>query len=319
MIGNPKDQQPADLEAWNLECTEAEYHADPCESPSLSASMAHTLVTRSAAHAYALHPQLGGERATESKWMRLGSARHDYLLTGGKNLELIPFADWRTLVAKEARDVATEEGRIPVNSTEMERIDEGTARASALLRPIGTKLLTEQTIIWRDEGVLCRSRLDAIVDGCTIIDVKTKTPRAASPDGFSRANWALGGDIQVHAYVSALERLRPELAGRIQFRWLIVETEPPYCAYFAEPDGEVLHYGEMRWVRARELWRQCLASREWPSYGDGEMPRISVPGWVAAQYTYEEPEQAVPEQPVPEYPLGGWPLPTGKTFEETDQ
>ena len=39
-----------------------EYHADPCPEPSLSASVARTLIDRSPLHAWMKHPKLGGQQ-----------------------------------------------------------------------------------------------------------------------------------------------------------------------------------------------------------------------------------------------------------------
>ena len=42
----------------HLGVIEAEYHADPAPEPSLSRSLAHTLLTRSPRHAWQAHPRL---------------------------------------------------------------------------------------------------------------------------------------------------------------------------------------------------------------------------------------------------------------------
>ena len=60
-----------------------EYHADPCETPSLSASMAKVIDNESMAHAHAYHPRLGNtsKAKEQTKAMRSGSILH-WLATG---------------------------------------------------------------------------------------------------------------------------------------------------------------------------------------------------------------------------------------------
>jgi hypothetical protein len=46
-----------------LDVSTAEYHADPCAQPSLSASIARELIHKSPLHAWQVHPKLGNSSA----------------------------------------------------------------------------------------------------------------------------------------------------------------------------------------------------------------------------------------------------------------
>ena len=64
-----------------------EYHADPCPEPSLSASVARTLIDRSPLHAWMQHPKLGGQQEEKpAARMSLGSAAHSVILQGNWDL-----------------------------------------------------------------------------------------------------------------------------------------------------------------------------------------------------------------------------------------
>ncbi len=80
-----------------LNVTEAAYHADPCDRPSLSHSIAHTLVSESPRHAWIEHPRLGGNRERVStRAMDDGAILHRLLLGEGAGFEMVMADDWRT-------------------------------------------------------------------------------------------------------------------------------------------------------------------------------------------------------------------------------
>ena len=93
-----------------------EYHADPCESPSLSSSLASALLNQSPRHAWMQHPELNPDyRPEENSRFDLGSAAHALLLEGNQaKIAIIEADDWRTKKAKEERDTARENGLLPV-------------------------------------------------------------------------------------------------------------------------------------------------------------------------------------------------------------
>jgi hypothetical protein len=273
--------------ARRLTCTVDEYHRDPCARPSLSCSIATLLVNRSPAHAHAAHPRLGGASRETSDEMDFGTIVHTLVLGKGADVDELAYDDFRTKAAKEARDNARACGRVPVLERHMDR-------ARAVAETIRVKLAhrgivlageSEVAIEWQEQTadgvpVLCRSMLDhVLLEDRLVIDVKTS--RNAHPEAFGRAAPGFGYDLQSVVYPAALEALHPHLAGRVEFVFAVIETEPPYEVLVARPDGTMRELGTRRWMRAVETWARCLAADRWPGYGDG-ISYITVPPWMMA-------------------------------------
>jgi len=259
-----------------------DYHADPAPI-SLSASIAHTLVSKSPAHAYHAHPRLGaGERKAATREMDRGSLIGMLLLGTGPTIVPVDADDWRTKAAKEVRDAAREKGWLAVLKGDL---DEAVALAQRLkdkLRVRGVEFTgqSEVTVVWNDDGVLCRGRLDHWrEDIATIFDVKFYA--SAQPEAFSRAMVTNGLDIQRAAYVRAVEYLRPDLAGRVKFVDIVIESSAPHPITLIECAGSMRELGERRWKRARDLWAQCMETGAWGEYATGTA-FAEAPPWALA-------------------------------------
>lgn len=266
-----------------LQCTEAEYHADPCERPSLSSSIARVLLEQSPAHAWVAHPKLGNIAKASTKPQDEGTLIHTLLLGEGPEIEIIDAGDFRTKAAREARDAAVEAGRLPVLT---DAYDAALATAEVLRGRLGDRGIeldgdSEVAIEWTEPGhdgpVLCRGRLDH-VKGATIYDVKKI--QSAAPGARARAAMNYGMDVQHAAYSSALTKLKPELAGRVELIFVFVEIEPPFAVVPCPVSGMFADYGERRWYRAVESWERCLNKSRWPSYTPEP---IDVPAWAVVQ------------------------------------
>src|SRR4051794_7079341 len=104
-----------------LDVTADEYHADPCEQPSLSVSIATEMTRRSPLHAWQLHPKLGGLRREPTSAMDDGTLIHALLL--GKGLDRVAVfdvPDFKKKAAQEARDSATAEGKCVVKKSDFD-------------------------------------------------------------------------------------------------------------------------------------------------------------------------------------------------------
>lgn len=259
----------------------AAYHADPCEVPSLSASAAHTLISRSPAHAWREHPRLGGMGKPRTDAMDLGTIVHALLLGGSEIVRPLPFADFRTKEARAARDEARASGLVPVSAPIAAKAAALGASISLELQRTGIALAgqSEVTAIWREEAspapVLCRARLDHI-DGRTIYDLKIV--ERASDDAVRRHMMAFGSHIQAAAYTRAVEQLRPELAGRARFVFLFAEVDTGFV-HPVTLGGSMRELGRQQWVRACFTWSRCLASGKWPGYGP---TTVEAPTWALA-------------------------------------
>lgn len=270
--------------ARRLTCTIEEYHRDPCPRPSLSSSIATTLVTRSPLHAHAQHPRLGGLERETTEEMNFGTVVHALVLGKGAAIEEMPFDDYKTNRAKEARDNAIACGHLPVKSKHLERARTATTEITRqlALRGIVFGGESEVAIEWEEESpigpVLCRSMLDhVLLEDALVVDLKTSGN--AHPEAFAKSAINFGYDIQSVVYPAALEALHPQLAGRVDFVFAVVEPVPPYAVLVARPTGNMRELGTRRWLRAVESWAECTAAQKWPGYGDG-IGFVDVPVWA---------------------------------------
>lgn len=280
------------MNARIIECSEDEYFADPCAVPSLSQSIAHTLVTKSPLHAWTEHPRLGNFREVEddSEALKTGKVLHKLLLGAGTDVEVIPFDNFRKKDAQNLKAAAIEAGRVPMLKRKYDDLEAAAETLKGnLLTYFGIDLgagQSEVAVEWAERGahgpVLCRGRIDKLqLDRGLIIDVKKI--RSADPETCGKHAVEHGHDIQCEAYIRAVSALYPEMEGRLQMLFLNMETEPPYAITPGPLDGELRELGHQRWERAIYLWEDCLRRDHWPAYTNRITP-ISAPGWAVKKW-----------------------------------
>lgn len=281
------------MTAHLLTCTAREYYADPCAVPSLTQSIANTLLNESPLHAWSEHPKLGNQRKPATKAMDKGQLLHKLVLGEGAEIEVIEADNYRTKLAQEIRDRAIEQHRVPMLAREHADIMGALETIQNNIRAFGVHLdgQSEVGIEWTEAGkdadVLCRCRIDHLT-GSTIIDVK-KT-QSAHPKAAARSVITYGYHVQQAAYTNALAALKPELAGAIDYILLFIEVEPPYAVLPARLDGALKQMGEMRWRSAVLAWERCLATGHWPSYSEG-IARLEAPPWAITEQMTETMEE----------------------------
>ena len=267
---------------------ELDYHSDPAPVPSLSRSIARLLIEASPAHAAAQHPRLNGRAptgpASGDDDMDIGSAAHAMFLEGEDVVAVVPFDSYRTNAAKELRDDALREGKIPLKSKQyatalnvVEALEEFRAK---------TKLFTagkpEQTLIWDEGDLWCRARIDWLPDdpAAPLLDLKT-TGGLATTAGWGRNCFQFGADLQASMYPRGCEFLRGEAPDDVLF--VVVETEPPYGIRVFGLDPVAIEVGHAKAQAARAVWMQCMEAKQWPSYP--LTPEwIMPPPWIVRQW-----------------------------------
>ena len=244
------------------------------------------LIDQTPAHVQA---DLLGERVDEtSDVMDLGSIVHGCLLTGDANVELIAAPDWRTKVAKEARDAARLAGKTPLLA---HKWDEVQAMVQAARRQLERHELptpfvggyAEQSLFFTLDGVECRCTPDWVsTDRHHVVEYKT-TGVSAHPAAFAKSVWSNG-----YAFQAALERLAVAttyglVLGDVDHRWIAQETYPPYAlsAVSLDPEGWLLAHQQV--TEALRLWKDCRARNEWPGYPARTM-YTDCPPYVQAQW-----------------------------------
>ncbi len=283
-----------------------EYHADPCERPSLSASLAKKIVDDSALHAWEAHPRLNPKfkRSDETKF-DIGSAAHAMLLEGGDAVKMLPFKDWRKKEAQEARAAAQAEGKLPILAPHWNEIREMVASAHRQLEarrdhpPIFEDGQPEQTLIWEEDGVTCRARPDWLhADLLTVDDYKTTKGSANPHDWTRRTLYDIGADMQAALYLRGLRALRGVEA---EFRFIVQETYAPYALSVISLDAASLAIANRKVDYAIATWRECLEKDYWPGYPDAvcvaELPAWEEARWLEREemaYAYVDPGDTPP-------------------------
>jgi len=277
------------------EMTAAEYHTDPCESPSLSSSVAwaiepSNMSAGSPKHGQMMHPKLGGSGKQSTDAMRFGSICHAMMLgTGDAEFSLSPYDDYKTKVAREWRDAQIAAGKMPVKQPEMDAAKECVTAWSEQLKAFGLgeviyKSRKECVIAWEDWGsigkVWCRAMLDIFCDETgDIWDIKTTS--SAHPKKVARKIVDEGLALRSEFYKRGVETLLPELKGRTKFGFLFCQTEAPYLVTpVLQLDGRFRFIGKAQVQRSIDTFAQCLKTNSWPGYVTAPIQSMEAPTWA---------------------------------------
>lgn len=272
------------------DCSSSLYHSDP-HGPSLSASMARTMLDKSAYHGWLAHPKKGALRSDATKPMSGGTLLHALVLGKGVDDIVIVdgFANWKKKAAQEQQDAALEAGKTPILRHEYEDAVLVAKDARESMEDLGYPLtgISEAVVTWYEPSeygpVKCRAMIDHLQLGrCAVWDFKTT--RSAHPRAIASHIMDYGYDIQESAYRSALRKLVADSAGRESFTFLFCETMPPGSPRRAlitpcRLNGTFRAIGENRWRRAIELWAKCSQQDLWPAYTESCID-IEPPTWA---------------------------------------
>lgn len=259
----------------------ADYVADPAPSPSLNTSTAMALLTQTPFHAKLQHVRLNPD-ATKSESSRadLGTIAHALLLEDDKSRMVeIDAEDWRTKAAKEQRDMARAEGKIPILRKDYVEVLEMVNAAHMFL--MGSELCAdwlgatpEQTLIWREGGVWCRSRPDKLSqDGKVYFDYKTTN--SAHPSAFVKTAINQGYDIQAALGARGVKAV---FGVDCQVVFIAQEIEPPYLCSLVSLSPMFRAIASERLELALVQWGRCLNTNQWAGYPD-KVATVDPPGW----------------------------------------
>jgi hypothetical protein len=174
------------------------------------------------------------------------------------------------------------EGKVPLRPSDFAAAH--AMRDAVWNHPVASKLLAEtlpeQTLIWRDEatGVLCRAKADALhPEG--IVDLKSA--ESAAPHKLTKAVYEHGYAIQAPFY---LRGFRDRFPGGVPFFvHIAVEKAPPYLVHVIQLTERAMTWGDRQVSQALEIYRDCMASGEWPGYPLDEITDIDLPAWVRTE------------------------------------
>ncbi len=228
----------------------------------------------------------------DTKALGFGRALHSIVLEGfdafHKDFAIAPKGiDKRTTVgkAKYAAFLAKSAGKGIITADEF--VHAKNIRDAIFNHPFAKKVLgrgvTEQTIIWESEGILCKSRADALPGGDTRALVDLKTTEDASYDGFLRSvkkyGYARGGAFYLDA-VNFREGVEVEKDERYDaFIFVVVEKKPPYIVGAYQLSGELIEYGREEYLRLLQLDRECKENNFYPAYRSAKLETLEMPLW----------------------------------------
>ena len=266
--------------------TAEEYHADPAPAPSLSSTIARTLLSEAPLHAWFKHPRLNPYHVPEIKdSFEIGRAAHAYLTGQGEDgIHVLSHHSYRTKAAQQERDDARDDGFTVLLDHQYAELTDMIAAARFQLErhQIGDVFETgksEQAHFAQIDGVWCRAMTDCIAPSEIVYDYKT-TASSAQHDAAVRTISQHGYDVQAAHYLDVLAALdgKPR-----RFRFIFQEKAAPYALSVIEIGETWLTDARQDAKQAREHFRRCLdtfGTSPWPGYA-AEIVVVDEPPWRA--------------------------------------
>jgi hypothetical protein len=282
-----------------LNLSSSDYHADQTGDPrpSLSAGIANILLAKSPRHAWHAHPRLNPDyRRREEERFDIGTVIHAALLEGNAEAccAVLDYPDWRTKAAQQERDEARAAGLVPLLVKHWDAVlamyDAALVQLEAHeARPTPfTDGKPEQTLVWEEEGVLCRSRLDWIHnDRATVSDFKS-TSASANPETWTRTMFSIGADVQVAFHGRGF---RAVFGRDPDWRYVVQETYPPYALSVVGLAPGVLELANHKVDAAIAAWKDCLERDVWPAY-PSRVAYAELPAWIETAWMEREAREA---------------------------
>ena len=245
------------------------YHADPCETPSLSSNVLRTLLAKSPAHAAMEHSRIGGQKREATEAMKTGTLVHAILAGSQEEIAISPYEDFRKADARAWRDEMTASGRVVVTAPAYEEavVIAGHIRKRAAdgidNGPFSPHAKHEVTAIWMEGDAPCRARYDVWVEDEFTIDIYDwKSTKDISDRGIDKAIASYRYDIQEAFYRRGAESLRPK--KRVSFIFVFFETCAPYTVRRVVISAEYLAQARKDVSEGIDKWKACTQSGEYP-------------------------------------------------------
>ena len=252
----------------------------------LSSGVCHAILSQSPLHAK--YKKENPDEANSA--MDIGTVAHKILLEGTQDgIVIVDAEDWRTKTAKEARDAAHAAGQVPILVGKLPLILNMVDAAKAFVATseiagIFDAGKPEVTLIWEDDGVLCKARPDFLPnDRSLILHVKT-TGGSAEPESWIRNQFfGSGYDVAAAFYERSLRALSadPDRYLDTQSIFLVIEQDAPYGCSLIGLDPMTRENAERKISRAISQWSNCLHLNWWPCY-PSQICYAETPAWELA-------------------------------------
>jgi hypothetical protein len=258
--------------------SDIEYHAD---HESLSSSGARTLTqyTPEEFRANRLEPP------NPKPQFDFGHVAHKMVLGEGSQIVRVDARDWRTNLAKEAREKAWAHGKVPVLKSTIDTAQRMAGKVFA--HKLAAKLLeagaAELSGYWHDDetGVRLRCRPDWLPDyrGGRPIVVEYKSAASANPRRFTKS----AGDYGYHQQAAWLIDGLAEATGVVDAACLFIvqQKDSPFLVSVCQLEPEDVELGRRQNRAAIRLYAECAEANSWPGY-EG-LHTVGLPGWLRYQ------------------------------------
>ena len=284
--------------------------ADYLAIKAFSSGMAHTLLTQCPLEAWLDSPWNPDREQAESEVADIGTYAHACLLEGGtdklfsidpeqyrsKPTKANPEGNipkgWGNNAIRQARDDAKARGDLPVLKESVDAVKAmvETAKAFIATSPLAAILeigKTEQTIVWKDSGILCKARPDILLPDGTMIHYKT-TKRSVRPESFARTIVNMGYDISMMFYARAVQNCPGQYL-------LAQQQHGSYaCQLFALTPAQA-EISSVNVARAIRIWAECQKLGEYPAYSS-EIFYVEPTPWQLAQAEQNMAEDELTEE-----------------------
>lgn len=260
----------------------AAYLADPCVEPSLSSSIAITMLQKSPFHAWANHAR-NPKRITrdDSKVADIGSVAHELLLEKSENSVCVINPEdypgkrggvpvgWTNDAIREARDAARAEGKTPLLLEDMDTCRAMLAAANEFIARSQIAGVfdageAEAVAISQEDDVWLRCRPDWLThDKSLAVHLKT-TARSAEPDSFIRGLLcSMGYDVALAFYARVIEGATGSAPSSCI---LVQEQAAPYACSLIGLSPGMMDIAERKVEQAIKTWRRGIHTNCWPAY-----------------------------------------------------
>lgn len=254
---------------------EADYHAHP----SLSQSQLKTILDTPAKFAWERQHGRPHRAAYDT-----GHAVHTALLGVGGQTVVVDADDWRTKAARDARDAAHAEGKVPLLRDQAAKV--AAIRDAVMGHPAARTILeapgdVELSLFWDDPDtdVPMRGRIDKVAtraDGThVLVDLKSTTD--ASARRFGKSVWDYRYHMQRAVYLHGWEVITGEAC---EFLFIAVETDAPHLTAVYTLDDIAVEAGWRDYRTALDTYITCTETGTWPGYGDS-IQTLPSPRWAA--------------------------------------
>jgi hypothetical protein len=278
------------------------YHADPCDTPSLSAGMITNLLDAPAKcreNSSRLNPDY--EEGEPPVKFTIGTVKHVMFLepelfeqkiaiVSAKTKDGKPSDSWATQDAKDQRSAAYRAGKTPVLEKNIGEIY--AARKAFYANEFAAKAFlggkTEQSMFWRHPtyGFWCRARPDFLHDTRSHMN-DYKATATANPAQFGKHAYAMGYHRRAAWYLEGAQIL---FGVKPAHYWFVnQENDSPYLTTVVELDHNSIEAGQQENDRAAKIFARCLEAGEWPGYRHADEPnrdlafQVGIPNWAYIQ------------------------------------